>query len=127
MSNTSNKAIHCAPAYVLEPLPLNAMNHLLIDVRATESYSGEVEPQDRTAGHIPGALNLPLQKNLDDEGNFLSPAQLRNRLQQALGDARLISHTAPLDVVQANSACHPAQEYRGGRECEQEGAGRGRW
>jgi len=65
---------------------LEATGHLLIDVRAPERYCGEVEPLDRIAGHIPGALNIPLQKNFDGEGNFLPPAQLKMIYQQALCD-----------------------------------------
>ena len=65
---------------------LEASNQLLIDVRAAERYSGEVEPLDRLAGHIPGALNVPLQKSLDDAGNFLPSAQLKMLYQQALGE-----------------------------------------
>lgn len=63
---------------------LAAPDHLLIDVRAAERYSGEVEPLDRIAGHIPGALNLPLQKSLDGDGNFLPPGQLKMLFQEAL-------------------------------------------
>lgn len=63
---------------------LAAPDHLLIDVRAAERYSGEVEPLDRIAGHIPAALNLPLQKNLDSSGNFLPPGQLKQLFQEAL-------------------------------------------
>lgn len=65
---------------------LGTPDHLLIDVRAPERYSGMMEPLDRIAGHIPGALNLPLQNNLDDEGNFLPPEQLKMLYQQALGN-----------------------------------------
>jgi thiosulfate/3-mercaptopyruvate sulfurtransferase len=51
--------------------------HRLIDVRANERYTGETEPIDPVAGHIPGALNAPYTENLTPEGTFRSPADLR--------------------------------------------------
>ena len=49
----------------------------VIDVRAPERYRGEVEPYDPRAGHIPGAINLPLSEHLDERGRFMSPEALR--------------------------------------------------
>jgi thiosulfate/3-mercaptopyruvate sulfurtransferase len=49
----------------------------LIDVRAPERYRGEVEPIDPVAGHIPGALNAPYTNNLNEEGKFRSPQELK--------------------------------------------------
>jgi len=60
----------------------------LVDARAPERYRGETEPIDKTPGHIPGAANHFYQWNLDEEGLFLTPEQLRARLQKSLGDAR---------------------------------------
>lgn len=38
---------------------INTKNIAIIDSRAYERYSGEVEPLDRIPGHIPNALNYP--------------------------------------------------------------------
>jgi len=51
----------------------------LIDVRAPERYSGEVEPIDLVAGHIPGAFNIPYTLNLTEEGTFCKPEELRKK------------------------------------------------
>ena len=54
----------------------------LIDARSTARYSGQSEPIDSQAGHIPGAENLPFEGNLDPEtGRFLPAELLRQRFQ----------------------------------------------
>lgn len=55
----------------------------LIDARAPERYRGEVEPVDKVAGHIPGAVNVPYLENLDVNGTFKSTADLAARFQKA--------------------------------------------
>lgn len=51
-------------------------NLLLVDVRDTGRYEGKFEPIDPTAGHIPGAVNVPYKQNLDAKGCFLSGEKL---------------------------------------------------
>lgn len=58
----------------------------LFDVRAPERYSGEQEPIDPIAGHIPGAINAPLAETLDTNGRFLPPETLNAHFQHLLGD-----------------------------------------
>lgn len=49
----------------------------IIDARAPERYAGVNEPIDPVAGHIPGAFNRFHELNLNPEGLFKSPGQLR--------------------------------------------------
>jgi thiosulfate/3-mercaptopyruvate sulfurtransferase len=56
----------------------------IIDARAAARYRGEVEPLDPIAGHIPGALNRPFSENLNSEGFFKTPEQLREEFIRVL-------------------------------------------
>lgn len=57
---------------------------VLLDARAGERYRGEREPVDPRAGHIPGALSAPTSENLQADGKFKDPHELRARFE-ALG------------------------------------------
>lgn len=76
----------------------------LVDARAPERFSGDVEPLDTRAGHIPGALNRPLGQNLDAAGCFKSPASLKQEFDALLGNR------SPTSVVHSCgsgvTACH---------------------
>ena len=52
---------------------------LIIDVRDEERYKGEIEPIDLIAGHIPTAVNVPFSTNLNSEGFYLSPFELKEK------------------------------------------------
>ncbi len=53
--------------------------YVVVDVRSKERYDGLTEPLDLVAGHIPGAVNIPLSQNTDANGLFLSPVELQSR------------------------------------------------
>src|SRR5690625_1921230 len=54
---------------------------VLLDARAKERYSGEHEPIDPRAGHIPGARSAPTSENLDADGHFLPAEELGRRFR----------------------------------------------
>lgn len=86
---------------------------VVIDVRAAARYRGETEPIDPVAGHIPGAVNIPYETNLDAEGFFL-PADV---LAQKYTDA--LKGVSPQDTIvhcgSGVTACHAllAMDYAG--------------
>jgi len=57
----------------------------LVDVRAAERYSGESEPLDPVAGHIPGAVSMPSSQCLDERGRFLPAAELARLFSDVVG------------------------------------------
>jgi thiosulfate/3-mercaptopyruvate sulfurtransferase len=84
----------------------------LVDARAPERFRGEVEPLDRVAGHIPGAVNHFFGTNVDG-GVFKRPEELREQF------SRTLAGTAPDHVVcycgSGVTACHNllAMEHAG--------------
>lgn len=64
---------------------LNQPDLTLIDARGLPRFRGEVEPIDPVAGHIPGAQCAAFTDNLDADGRFLKPEQLKKRFAQKLG------------------------------------------
>ena len=93
---------------------------VLLDGRAGPRYRGEIEPIDPTPGHIPTALNAPIDGNLGTDGRFLQPSQLAERF----GQLRLKAAAHGLTVVNESSspmvtscgsgvsACHNALAMR---------------
>lgn len=61
-------------------------DYLVVDVRDHDRYLGLVEPIDLIAGHIPGAINIPFSENLDANGLFKSPAELKAIYQKAFAE-----------------------------------------
>jgi thiosulfate/3-mercaptopyruvate sulfurtransferase len=108
-------SVHYESSYVVldHAAIADAPDQLLLDARAAQRYRGEVEPIDRVAGHVPGAANRPFTDNLQADGRFKSPAELRKEFQVLIG-----SH-GPDEVVHmcgsGVTACHNllAMEHAG--------------
>lgn len=70
-------------ASLLTAADVDGSSQLLLDARDPARFRGEVEPIDPVAGHIPGARCSPFSANLDANGQFKSPAQLREKFAGA--------------------------------------------
>ena len=84
----------------------------IVDAREPPRFSGEVEPLDAKAGHIPGAINYHFALNLED-GKFRSRAKLKEAFEQVTAERnpQNIIHSCGSGVT----ACHNlfAMEYSG--------------
>ena len=79
-------------------------DYLVIDVRDHDRYLGLVEPIDLIAGHIQGAINIPFSENLNANGLFKSPSELKAKYQEAFAERpadQLIVHCGS-----GVTACH---------------------
>jgi thiosulfate/3-mercaptopyruvate sulfurtransferase len=77
---------------------------VLVDAREAARYRGEVEPIDPVAGHIPGALNYPYSRNLNEKGELRAREELAEAWQELLGDQPAAS--AVVYCGSGVSACH---------------------
>jgi thiosulfate/3-mercaptopyruvate sulfurtransferase len=58
-----------------------AREGLLFDARAKQRYTGETEPVDPRAGHIPGAVNAPFSGHLAEDGRWRDASELAERFE----------------------------------------------
>lgn len=84
----------------------------LLDARAAERFRGEVEPLDRVAGHIPGALNRPYSENIAD-GRYRPAETLCREFSALLGGRE--PREVVLNCGSGVTACHNllAMEHAG--------------
>jgi len=63
---------------------LAAQDAVVLDARPERRFTGEFEPLDPVAGHVPGAVNWSFEENLDIDGTFMPPEALREIYQSLL-------------------------------------------
>ncbi len=60
----------------------------LVDARDAVRFRGDVEPIDPVAGHVPGAMNLPLTESIGADGLWRSRDELETVWRHVLGEGR---------------------------------------
>ena len=87
-------------AEVLENI--ESAKRTVVDARAADRFRGENETVDPVGGHIPGAKNRFFKDNLQDDGRFKAPAQLRAEFGAVIGDPK----DAIMQCGSGVTACH---------------------
>lgn len=83
----------------------------LLDARAQERYSGETEPIDPVAGHIPGARHRWFKENFDAQGRLKAPELLRDEFIHARLDPKRTVHQCGSGV--SSAVTYLAMEHAG--------------
>lgn len=117
-----NFTVHLVEEHRLDDalVQTRADDGVLLDARAPERYSGESEPIDPLAGHIPGALNAPMTEMVDADGRMLGAELLQARFaglgitpETEVGVYCGSGVTAATDILALALAGIPAALYAG--------------
>jgi len=74
----------------------------VVDARAPDRFRGENETIDPVGGHIPGAKNRFFKDNLQADGRFKAPDQLKAELEKVVADPA----QAIMQCGSGVTACH---------------------
>lgn len=92
-------AVRSAAKTTLEMVKTNT-TATLVDARAAEKYRGEKEPTYHKSGHIPGAVNFPVQHALEGPGVWKTKQDLQTYFSDLAQEEELI-----VSCGSGNSAC----------------------
>ena len=87
-------------AEVLENI--ESAKRTVVDARASDRFRGENETIDPVGGHIPGAKNRFFKENLQGDGRFKAPEQLREEFGAVVKDPK----DAIMQCGSGVTACH---------------------
>lgn len=98
---------------------VNNDEYKLIDARAPKRYSGEVEPMDKKAGHIPNAENYFWEDTMTDSGKMKSSEKLIEELSSLKDDPNIVVYcgsgvTASVTILALDNLGKKAKLYPGG-------------
>ncbi len=87
---------------------LDKMAAPLIDSREYRRYTGEYEPIDPVAGHIPGAICMPYMDNTDPTGRWKSKDELKEKFSGSIPESVIPVFYCGSGVT----ACHNILAYK---------------
>lgn len=76
----------------------------VLDARSLDRFQGLVEPIDKVAGHIPGAICRPFTENLQADNKFKPASELRSEFEALLG--KRLDHGIVHQCGSGITACH---------------------
>ena len=78
---------------------------VLVDARTPERFRGESEPIDPVAGHIPGAVNVPMADLVTDDGRLRPGRELRERFaREGIDEVTVVGTYCGSGITAAHTA-----------------------
>lgn len=78
---------------------------VLVDARAPERFRGETEPMDPVAGHVPGAVNVPMSDLVQPDGRLRPSKELAERFaREGIDEVTVVGTYCGSGVTAAHTA-----------------------
>ncbi|RAV32073.1 sulfurtransferase, partial [Corynebacterium heidelbergense] len=110
------------PQLFIDDVESFAEHHLLVDARENSRFTGKKEQFDHQAGHIPGAVNIPVKEFQDANGTIAGPETVRDVLSRhGITDGRSVAvysgsglHSSLFLAVMEYAGIYGARNFIGG-------------